>query len=649
MADGGLLRPEALYSLPIVSGCALHPSRSSVAFVVTTMDEASNSYRGSLRTVDLASAEMRRLTQGSARDGAPQWSADGIALLFLSDRSGSTQLWRVDAAGGEPFALPAVPGNVSEFAVAPGGAHVAVVATPTTGREEVERRGWRRITRLRYRADGPGFFDDVPQIWLIDLADGTARALTDGTGQVGSIAWDPTGETIVFSGEHDVNADSLWRRELWTASAAHDWQPRRVVQFGSAIDAPSWSPDGTHIAFCGSQAPRAAGGLHNLRLFVVDREGRIVQCLTEEVEWTCGNFVLSDVAAAGGIARPVWASPDEIAVLASSRGAAQVVMVSGRSNAAMTPVTASVTDFAVLDSRSVVYCASSISEPPEMYLARGSEVVRLTHESDAWCAAIDVAPTTPFRVKGAAGDIDAWHLEGRGPAPRPCVLQIHGGPHFAYGNAYVFEFVLLAASGFDVVYCNPRGSQTYGEGFAAAIKGDWGQPAFDDCMAVLDAALTRFPIAALRLGVAGGSYGGYLTGFAIGHTTRFAAAVAMRPASNLVSLWGTSEVGRMLAEDFGGRPFDVPAVYARDSVLTYADAIETPLLIINSENDYRTPAEQSEQLFTALRERGATVEMLRFIKCDHNLSRNGPPKQRVARLAAIVEWFERFLGENKRT
>jgi dipeptidyl aminopeptidase/acylaminoacyl peptidase len=649
MTDGGLLRPEALYSLPIVSGCALHPARTSVAFVVTTMDDASNSYRGSLKILDLASGEARDLTQGTARDTAPQWSADGTALLFLSDRGGSTQLWRVDAGGGEPFALPAVPGNVSEFAVAPGGGHVAVVATPTTGREEVERRGWRRITRLRYRADGPGFFDDVPQVWLIDLADGTTRALTDGGGHVGSVAWDPKGETIAFTGEHDVNADSLWRRELWTASAAHDWQPRRVAQFGSAIDAPSWSPDGTRIAFCGSQPPRAAGGLHNLRLFVVDRDGRAMTCLTQDAEWTCGNFVLSDVAAAGGIARPVWASPDEVAVLASSRGAAQVVIVSAGSSTALTPASASVTDFALLDARSVLSCASTISMPPEIYVARGGEMVRLTHESDAWCATTNVAPATSFRVTGATGDIDAWHLEGRGPAPRPCVLQIHGGPHFAYGNAYVFEFVLLAASGFDVVYCNPRGSQTYGEAFAAAIKGDWGQPAFDDCMAVLDAALARFSIDSLRLGVAGGSYGGYLTGYTIGHTTRFAAAVAMRLASNLVSLWGTSEVGRMLAEDFGGRPLDVPAVYARDSVLTYADAIETPLLIINSENDYRTPTEQSEQLFTALRERGATVEMLRFIRCDHNLSRTGPPTLRVARLAAIVEWFERFLGADKRT
>ena len=371
-----------------------------------------------------------------------------------------------------------------------------------------------------------------------------------------------------------------------------------------------------------------------------------MRCLTGDEQWTCGNFVLTDCGAAGGSARPQWLSDDEIAVLASSRGAAQVWLVSGASRAqALTPEAASVIEFAVLEEKRVAYCASDPVTPPELYLAEAGAVRRLTRETKPWCAQLDASPPTRFTVKGPAAEIDAWHLQGRGPQPRPAVLQIHGGPHFADGNAFVFEFALLAAAGFDVVYCNPRGSQSYGEGFAAAIQGDWGRPAFEDCMAALDAALARFPIDPQRLGIAGGSYGGYLTGFAIGHTTRFAAAIAMRPATNLASLWGTSEVGRMIAEDLGGRPCDVPDVYRRDSVLTYADAIRTPLLIIHSDADHRTPAEQSEQLFTALRQRGATVEVLRFLKCDHNLSRTGPPQQRVERLEEIVEWFERFLSD----
>jgi dipeptidyl aminopeptidase/acylaminoacyl peptidase len=202
---------------------------------------------------------------------------------------------------------------------------------------------------------------------------------------------------------------------------------------------------------------------------------------------------------------------------------------------------------------------------------------------------------------------------------------------------------LLAAAGYDVVYCNPRGSQGYGEAFAAAIVGDWAAPALEDCIASLDAALANGGIAPRRLGVAGGSYGGYMTAWTVGHTNRFAAAVVMRAAINLESLYGTSEVGRMLEVELGGTPSQIPDVYRRCSPLTYADAVTTPVLLTHGERDYRCPIEQAEQFFTALVQRGTTVEFMRFTEVDHGLSRGGPPRQRVARLEAIVDWFDRYL------
>jgi dipeptidyl aminopeptidase/acylaminoacyl peptidase len=628
-----------------VGGCALNPDKTAVAYAVITPHEESNSYRGCIKTVSLSAGETSSFTPGVARDQAPQWSVDGSKLFFLSDRSGSNQVWRLDVAGGEPVPLPAVPGNVSEFAVSPDGSRLAVVSTPTTNRDEIERRGWRRITRLRFRADGAGFLDDLPQLWLIDLAAASAHQVTDGSGFVGGPAWDPSGLRLAFSGEHSPDADSLWRRELWTASDANAWQARKILEFGSAAEAPAWSADGTRIAFCGIEEANGASGLRNIRLFVADRDGRNISCLTGDEEWTCGNFVLTDSGAVGGLLPPCWLSDKELAVVGSSHGAARVFRISAGSRAVpITPATSSVTQFAMLDRETAVCCALGQSSPPEIYAARGGvEARRLTNEAATWFAGIGLAEPKPFRVAGKDGPIDAWYLAGDGPRPRASILQIHGGPHFAYGHALIFEFLLLAAAGFDVVFCNPRGSQSYGEDFASAIKGDWAAPAYDDCMAALDQAIDQFGTDAQRVGVAGGSYGGYLTLWTIAHTSRFSAAIAMRPAGNLTSLWGTSEVGRMLAEDFGGRPADVPEIYRRDSPLTYADAIATPLLIIGGENDYRTPIEQSEQVFTALRQRGATVEIMRFLQADHNLSRNGAPRQRVANLEAIVAWFDRFL------
>ncbi len=250
-------------------------------------------------------------------------------------------------------------------------------------------------------------------------------------------------------------------------------------------------------------------------------------------------------------------------------------------------------------------------------------------------------------MNGPAGTIDAWHLKGDSKAPRPCILQIHGGPHFAYGDAFFFEFQLLAAAGYDVVYCNPRGSSGYGEDFLTAIIGDWGDLALADCLAALDAFVGEGGIDERRLGVAGGSYGGYMTAWTVGHSTRFAAAVAMRAAINLESLWGTSEVGRMLDGELGGTPAQIPEVYRRCSPLTYADAVTTPVLLIHSERDYRCPIEQSEQFFTALLQRGREVEFLRFTTTDHGLSRGGPPRQRVTRLEAIMDWFDRHLDVSR--
>lgn len=654
MAPSRRVQARDLYSLPIVGWCAPSPTRKAVAYVVTRLDEEANVYRGSIRVVPILHkgaasqppASGRALTDGSARDQAPQWSPDGKMIFFLSDRSGSAQVWHVDASGGEATALPTLPGSVSEFAVSPDGALIAAVTVPTSRKEEIERRGWRRITRLRYRSDGPGYLDDKPEIWIVDLRSNTTKRVTDGSGFVAGVTWNPAGMALAYCGDHEADADSLWRRELWTAAAADDFTPRKVLTFATALEAPSWSPDGARIAFCGIEEAHGAGGKRNLRVFVVDRDGANHACWTQDEEWTCGNFILTDVGAAGSLTPPAWISDEQLAVLGSSRGAARVFRVSlGASAAALTSATMSATHFAALGDDTIVHCSSDQATPPELYLSRaGQGIVRLTAESAQWSSSRSLPPATHFTVASEGCEIDTWHLAGLGDGKRPCVLYIHGGPHFAYGYAYVFNFVLLAAAGYDIVYCNPRGSQSYGEAFAKAIAGDWAQPAFNDCAAALDAVIARFPIDPNRLGVAGGSYGGYLTVWTVAHTSRFAAAIALRPATSLQSLWGTSEVGRMLAEDFGGSPYDVPDVYAHDSPLTYANAIKTPLLIIFGDQDYRTPAEQSEQLLTALLKRGAVVEGLHFLRTDHNLSRGGPPWQRIAHEEAIVAWFDRFLA-----
>jgi dipeptidyl aminopeptidase/acylaminoacyl peptidase len=645
MPEGRRISPAQLFRLPVISGAACDRDGRRVAYVRTLPDEAANAYRGSVRIHDIESGSTAVLTRGGARDASPAWSPDGARVFFASDRNGTMQVWCIECAGGEPYALPAVDGSVSEFAVAPNGRFVAAVATSQRGAREVEARGWRRIARQRYRADGIGYHDCYPQIWLIDLEQGSSRALTDGSGFVAGVAWSPDSTRLAYAGEHGVDADAIALRELWSCDLGEGNAPRQVLSMRAVVLGPAWSPDGARIAFIGSDDPHAAYGLANTRLFSVSPSEGNPQCLTPTAEWTCGDFTATDTGGAGAPSSVQWWADGSIALLGTHRGATRVFVVGPDLRARdATGDALSATHFSAAAGGRIVCCASDSATPPELYaIPDAGAARRLTFETKEWCEQAGVKRAARLDVKGKAGPIEAWHLHGDGPTLRPGVLEIHGGPHFAYANAFFFEFQLLAAAGYDVVYCNPRGSQGYGEAFASAITGDWAAPALEDCLASLDAAMADGGIAPKRLGVAGGSYGGYMSAWTVGHTDRFAAAVVMRAAINLESLWGTSEVGRMLNAELGGTPAQIPDVYRRCSPLTYADAVTTPVLITHGERDYRCPIEQAEQFFTALVQRGKPVEFMRFTEADHGLSRGGPPRQRVARLEAILDWFDRFL------
>jgi dipeptidyl aminopeptidase/acylaminoacyl peptidase len=645
MPEGRRIAPADLYSLPVISGAACDRDGRRVAYVRTLPDESANAYRGSIRIHDLLSGSTTVLTRGGARDISPAWSPDSARVFFLSDRTGTMQVWCIDCAGGEPYPLAAVDGVISEFAIAPNGRFVAAVATSQRGARDVEARGWRRIARQRYRADGIGHHDRLPQVWLVDLERGSSRALTDGSGFVAGPAWSPDSARLAFAGDHGEDADGVALRELWLCQVADGSAPSSLLSMRGTVSGPAWSPDGTRIAFIGGDDPRAAYGLLNTRLFSVSPSGGEPQCLTPAAEWTCGDYTATDTGGAGIPSAPQWLADGSIALLGTHRGVTRVFVVSPDLRVRdATGGALSVTHFSGAGGGAFVCCASDSATPPELYtIPAAGAARRFTFETQEWCEQAGVKRAARLDVKGPAGSIDAWLLRGDGAAPRPGILQIHGGPHFAYGDAFFFEFQVLAAAGYDVVYCNPRGSQGYGETFAAAIVGDWAAPALEDCLASLDAAIAGGGIAQQRLGVAGGSYGGYMTAWTVGHTRRFAAAAVMRAAINLESLWGTSEVGRMLEVELGGTPSQIPEVYRRCSPLTYADAVTTPVLLTHGERDYRCPIEQAEQFFTALVQRGTTVEFMRFTEADHGLSRGGPPRQRVARLDAVVEWFDRFL------
>jgi dipeptidyl aminopeptidase/acylaminoacyl peptidase len=252
--------------------------------------------------------------------------------------------------------------------------------------------------------------------------------------------------------------------------------------------------------------------------------------------------------------------------------------------------------------------------------------------------------------------VEAWVMRPAGfkeGKTYPTILNVHGGPFSQYANRLFDEFQVQAGAGYAVVYANPRGSSGYGQSSARAIRGrtaavepgtGWGGIDYDDLMAVVDEALQRFPfIDGARLGVTGGSYGGYMTTWIAGHTDRFRATLSERACNNLVALDSSCDIATAFRSWVGVSHLDDPDEYRRQSPITYVRDINTPMLILHSEDDLRCPIAQADELFTSLRLLGRDVEMVRFPGESHELSRSGAPRHRVQRMDVMLDWFDRYL------
>jgi dipeptidyl aminopeptidase/acylaminoacyl peptidase len=304
----------------------------------------------------------------------------------------------------------------------------------------------------------------------------------------------------------------------------------------------------------------------------------------------------------------------------------------------------------------IAYLRSTPTEPPELWLigaggARGakSKPRRLTSFNADVLAELDLREPVERRTTVDGREIQGWLLPG-GDGARPLVVQIHGGPHSLYGWAPVWEFQVLAAAGMSVFYCNPRGSEGYGEAFNDGNHRDWGPGPARDVLAGVDALVADGVADPDRLGVTGGSYGGYLTNWIIGHDQRFRAAMTCRSVSDMTILFTTGDIsgGDWAELEFETTPWQDPAYYRRISPISYADQIQTPLLIQHSERDIRTTIAQAEALFTVLRVLRRPVRLLRVPEETHELTRSGTPFRRIENLRIVEDWFRHFLIDGKR-
>ncbi len=680
---------EDLWTLKTLGNIALSPDGRRVAFVMHASDKEKNEDTSAIFLLRLdehgyALGEPHRLTNGEKNDTNPVWAPDSHRLLFLSDREDKNQLWLIDTDGGEASKLTNMLHGVSDAAWSPDGKEIAFLAPASltdeddvlTGRkqldeatkkqrDEEDRIRLRTITTIWYRTDGRGLFETFNHLFLMPAPDSdsnviepaTIRRLTTGDIEHTQVSWTPDSLEICVLYNRNDNRDRSLESDLW-AIDRETGIARCLTDSTLEINCYSWSPDGNSAILVGTKELTRFGS--NLeRLYLVTRkgnEGNSPLVLTPDFDKAAAPLVRSNFGEPGPY-RPQWsANGQHVFFLVTEHGCSHIYRMSvlGRT---ITPVTTSesITGFLALfpDQQALLVVQEQAEHPWELYrlplLDTGTEEQRpLTHLHDQSMSELQLGKTERITYKGANGDeIDGWliHPVGAREGVRyPLIVHIHGGPQWSYGIGIDPTYQCQAAQGYAVFYCNPHGSTGYGEAFLNRVIGDWGGWDYQDIMLGVDECITRGIADPERMVVMGYSYGGYMSMFIIGQTSRFKAAVPMAGISNLVSFVGTSDLGFWQVVQAQGYPWEPERAnyYRERSPLSYATRIATPTLLLHPENDLRCPIEQSEQLYMALKMIGKVpVEFVRVPGAWHG--GRAKPSQWPIYWEKTLQWFGKYI------
>lgn len=653
----------------LLSDPQISPDESRIALVRRYTDDEKSRYQSEIWMVPAQGGEPRRFVSQEGSNTSPRWSPNGETLAFLSSRQApDSQIFLIPADGGEARALTQfkTEGSFSALRWSPDGAKIAFLYRETPAeytKAATDARAEKKLPpparkhlKLRYRMDAFGYYEDsYAQVWVADAATGEAKRLTDGKYACDAPVWSPDGKTLAFFSDRredwDVLADNT---QLYTVPA----EGGELTLIPSPLGAKhglAWSPDGNTFAYAGNPDPDDWWGTENTQLFLLPATGGEAVNLTGRSDMSAGYETLSDSHDVGSADLIQWtADSGALFFPMSVRGDVRLCFIEakGGNPVPVSPAGCEMGDFAITASGIAAVTLASHAAPQELFVlqhtANGLSLDQRTRFHQAFLD--DVAVIEPEEMEvpnGDGGFVHGWLLKPADfdPAQKyPFILYIHGGPHAQYGATFFHELQYLAAEGYVVLYTNPRGSKGYGKAHTAAIKGDWGNKDYEDLMRATDYALSLDFVDETRTAVMGGSYGGFMTAWMIGHTTRFTCAIADRLVANLVSMAGTCDFPWPPDAYFKGDHWSRIEDLWRHSPIAYAGNIVTPLLLIHSDGDLRCPHGQAEEFFSALRLQRKTVEYVRYPEaCSHGMSRNGPPSLRLHRLQENVNWLGRWL------
>jgi len=621
----------------------MHPDGTRVAFVVTRINMEEDRYERSIWMWD--GTDARPFTHGPG-DSRPRWSPDGARLCFLrasGKEKDPPQVAVMPAAGGEASVVTDFALGAREAEWSPDGGRLAVIGATWADEwadldDEARGKQPRRIDAFGYRFDDIGWLHDRhTHLYVVDPDGGEPDVLTEGPWHHGGIAWHPGGEAIaVLSARHPERfSDS--GTQVWEVPAAGG-EPVAIVDLGMWGHV-SYTEDGTAYVI----GVEDVWGYPDVSMLHRVGDGGV-----EPITAGLDRSVMPPAPAISP-AGPQWL--DDGSCLIALEDAGRVRLIRVAPDGSTEDVVSG--DRLVLgasprsDGSAFAFAVTTQTNPGELWWWEDGEERCLTDFNGEFGDGL-IEPEH-FRVEHDGVEIDAWVLLPAGGDPVPVLLNIHGGPATQNGFGFFDEFQVYAGAGYGVVACNPRGSTGRGRDYVRTPVGRWTEerpPDLEDILAVLDAALERFPrLDREKLGIMGGSYGGFMTARILAVDDRFVSAVPERGLYAFTSFVGTSDIGPRFPRMYLGEvpPGDIDMLW-KASPLSRAHLIKTPCLIIHSESDYRCPMEQGEQLFAVLVAAGVEVEMLRFPGNGHELSRGGKPQHRKQRFEAILDWHGRYLG-----
>lgn len=653
--------PTDIELLQVPGAPAVLPDGTRAIVSVVRPRLSDDEYTGGLWTVELAESRTPRpLTRGH-RDTAPDVSPDGRWVAFLrAEPQGKPQVYLVESAGGEPVKLTDAPLGAGAPRFSPDGTRLAYVArVPEQGRYEPDGQPGseppRHITELQYRADGVGFVRDRPQhVFVVDVPVGpqsgddlpVSRPLTAGSIGVSGARWLASGKALVAVSARHADRERDLRQDAVLVDAHPVGDPRPPIPLNDAdagstlgVEAVLPSADGAHVWLLASDL--SASG----RDFIAAQVGLYRAALDQS---PARPERLTDAESVDLLTSVLVEHEGDALVASEVRGTVHLLRV-GADGTQRTLLEGEVVVSGAACGGGLIVATAAMPTSAGDVLVVDPSGGRATPRSDF---SADLRATghlrVPVEVEARSSDgypVHGWVVRPDGEGPHPTILMIHGGPFSQYTHAVFDEVQVLAQAGYAVVYGNPRGSSGYGAAHGRVLQGAFGEVDTEDVLALLGAALDAPDLDGERVGVMGGSYGGYLSAWLTTRTDRFAAAIVERGFLDPVSFVGSSDIGWFFGLDYLGDAADDEgaAAVAAQSPMAHVGAVRTPTLVIHSEQDWRCPVEQGQRWFVELKRRGVEAELLLFPGEGHELTRSGTPKHRQVRFEHVLRWWQRHL------